>query len=212
MSVLLTGYEPFGEFEENPSEQLARRLDGDEVSGREVVGSVLAVEFDGIGERLATLVDRHDPEVVVCTGLAAGETAIRLERVGVNVADAAGTPDNADADPVDQRIDDDGADAHLSTLPLVRTVEHLRTRGIPARVSNTAGTHLCNDALYSTLAYLQQTGRDTPAGFVHLPATPSIAVRTAEHPERGGSVPASMDLDLQAEAMRQVFAVALADA
>ncbi|MWG33352.1 pyroglutamyl-peptidase I family protein [Halomarina oriensis] len=209
MSVLLTGYEPFGEFEENPSEQLARRLDGEDVAGHELVGSVLPVEFDGIGERLATLVDRHDPAAVVCTGLASGEPAIRLERVGVNVADAAGTPDNADADPVDERIAPDGADAYLSTLPLVRTVEHLRERGVPARVSNTAGTHLCNDALYSTLAHLDATGRDVPAGFVHLPATPAIAVRNAEHPERGGSVPASMDLDLQAEAVRQVVAAAL---
>nr|WP_282594705.1 hypothetical protein [Halomarina salina] len=110
---------------------------------------------------------------------------------------------------MDERIDPSGADAHLSTLPLVRTVEHLHERGIPARVSNTAGTHLCNDALYSTLAHLRATGRDIPAGFVHLLPTPAIAVRTAEHPERGGSVPASMDLDLQAEAVRQVVAVAL---
>ncbi|MFD1512225.1 peptidase [Halomarina rubra] len=210
MTVLLTGYEPFGEFDENPSEQLARRLDGTAVADHEVVGSVLPVEFDGVGERLAERIDRHDPAAVVCTGLAAGATAIRLERVGVNVADAAGTPDNAEADPLDERIDPTGADAHLATLPLVETVEHLRRRGVPARVSNTAGTHLCNDALYSTLAHLRATDRDVPAGFVHLPATPTVAIRSAEHPERGGSVPASMDLDLQAEALRQVFAVALA--
>jgi pyroglutamyl-peptidase len=212
MTVLLTGYEPFGEFDENPSEQLTRRLDGVEVAGEEVVGVVLPVEFEGVGGRIAERVDRHDPAAVVCTGLAAGATAVRLERVGVNVADAAGTPDNADADPVDERIDADGADAHLATLPVVETVEHLRGRGVPARVSNTAGTHLCNDALYSTLAHLRATGRAVPAGFVHLPATPAVAVRTAEHPERGGSVPPSMDLDLQAEALRQVFAVALASA
>lgn len=205
--ILLTGYEPFGDFESNPSETIARQLDGEEVADHRVDAEVLPVEFDVAADVVAEAIADRDPDAVVSTGLAAGRPAVSVERVGINVDDARGTPDNADVDPENVPIDPEGADAHFATLPVTRIVERLLDRGIPARLSNTAGTHLCNDLLYSTRAYAEREGLDLPTGFVHLPATPDLAVRQADQPARGGRVGPSMPIPLQIEAIRTVLAV-----
>ncbi|NHX35268.1 MULTISPECIES: pyroglutamyl-peptidase I family protein [Halolamina] len=200
MTLLCTGYEPFGDHETNPSERVARELDGGTVAGHEIVGEVLPVEFDRVADELAALIDEHDPATVVATGLAAGRTTVSVERVGINVDDAVTVPDNADDSPHDERIDPAGADAHLATIPVVESVEALLDAGIPARVSNSAGTHCCNHALYSLLE-----DHDVPAGFLHLPLTPAGAVAETEAPERGGGVQASLPLSLQVEGVRTVL-------
>lgn len=211
MTVLCTGYEPFGEHETNPSGEVAGALDGSTVAGHDVVGAVLPVEFDAAGRRVRDLVDDHDPAAVVSTGLAAGRNGVAVERVAVNAADTVGTPDNAGNDPVNERIDPDGRDAYLATLPAGRTVRACLDAGVPARLSNTAGTHLCNDLLYETLAYLNATGRDVPAGFLHLPATLEQAARTAREGEaaRGGSLTPCLPLEADERAVRTAFEVAL---
>ncbi len=207
--ILLTGYEPFDDFETNPSAAVAHELDGETVAGHRVVSAVLPVEFDAAADAARDAIADRDPEVVVSTGLAAGRSAISVERVGINVDDARGTPDNAGADPQNERIDATGADAYFSTLPVTRIVERLLDQGIPARLSNTAGTHLCNHLLYSLRAHAEREGLDLPAGFVHLPATPEVAVNQADEPARGGSVPASMPLSLQVEAVGTVLETAV---
>jgi pyroglutamyl-peptidase len=214
MTLLLTGYEPFGDHDRNPSAEVARRLDGERVAGREVVGRVLPVEFDRTSDEMEGLIEEFDPEVVVATGLAAGRAGISVERVGINVADCGGTPDNEDAEPRNEPIRPDGeaAAAFFATLPLVRVVEELLDAGIPARVSNTAGTHLCNNILYQTRAYLEAEGKgeQIPMGFLHLPHTPEGAAKKAREGEAtsGGGVQASMELDRQVEAVRTVFETA----
>ncbi|USZ69876.1 pyroglutamyl-peptidase I (plasmid) [Halorussus salilacus] len=211
MTLLLTGYEPFGDHDRNPSKAVARDLDGEEVADREVVGRVLPVEFDRAGEEMTELIEDHDPAAVVATGLAAGRAAVSVERVGVNVADCAGVPDNADAEPRDERIRDEGPAAYFATLPVARVVGDLLDAGIPARVSNTAGTHLCNHVLYRTRAHVEREGLDIPAGFVHLPLTPEGAASKARdgEAESGGAVPPSLPLGIQREAVRRAFEATL---
>ncbi|MFB6155077.1 MAG: pyroglutamyl-peptidase I [Haloferacaceae archaeon] len=211
MTVLVTGYEPFGDHESNPSAAVARRLDGETVADREVVGRVVPVAFDRTRDELVSLVDEHDPVVVVSTGLAGGRSAVSVERVGVNVDDHAGVPDNDDATPRHERIDGDGPDAYFSTLPVPAVVADLNDAGIPARLSNTAGTHLCNHALYTVRAYVEREGLGVSSGFVHLPYSPAMAARRAAdgEAESGGSVPPSMSLDLQTEAVERVLATTL---
>jgi len=217
MTLLLTGYEPFGDHDTNPSAAVARDLDGERVAGREITGHVFPVEFDAAIDEMRALLDDHDPEAVVATGLAAGRPAVSVERVGVNVADCAGTPDNADAQPYDERLRE-GADApaaYFATLPVVESVEDLLDAGIPARVSNTAGTHLCNAVLYGTRDYLETEGygASVPTGFVHLPLTPEGAARKATEGEAtsGGSVHPSLPLSVQRRAVRRVFETTVAD-
>lgn len=205
--LLLTGYEPFGEYEVNASSEVARSLDGDEVAGRTVVGEVLPVEFDEAATQVSELVADHDVEAVVATGLAAGRSAVSVERIGINVDDCVGVADNAGNEPRGRRIDPAGDDAYFATLPVTRIVERLLERDVPARLSNSAGTHLCNHLLYATRNHVQRDGLDVAVGFVHLPHLPGEAVRQSEEAVHGGSVPASMPLSLQVDALRTVLEV-----
>lgn len=205
--LLLTGYEPFGEYEINPSAHVARELDGETVADHPVVGEVLPVDFGAAGEIVRDLIADHRPDAVVGTGLAAGRTAVSVERVGVNVDDCVGVPDNADAEPRNQPIDPGAPDAYFATLPVTRAVEKLRDRGIPARLSNTAGTHLCNHFLYATRRHAEREDLDRPVGFVHLPHSPDGAIRQADEAAHGGSVPASMPHSMQVDAVRTVLSV-----
>lgn len=211
MTLLLTGYEPFGDHDRNPSAEVARELDGEAVAGRGIVGRVLPVEFDRASDEMEALVEKHEPEAIVATGLAAGRAAVSVERVGINVSDCAGIPDNADEEPRNERIRDGGGAAHFATLPVVEIVAKLLDAEIPARVSNTAGTHLCNDILYRTRGYLERAGKgsETPMGFVHLPLTPEGAAAKAREGEAtsGGSVQASMSLETQIRAVQKAFEV-----
>jgi len=210
MTLLVTGYEPFGEFEANPSGRVAEALDGTSVAGHEVVGRVLPVEFGPARERATGLVDDHDPAVALATGLAGGRAAVSVERFGVNVNDAVTTPDNAGADPVDEPVAPDGPAAYRASVPVGNAVAALLEAGVPARLSDDAGTHMCNDVLYAVRHHVETRGLDVDSGFVHLPLTPEGAVRRAEAPARGGSVPPSMGFQTQVEAVERVLETAVA--
>lgn len=203
MTVLLTGYEPFGDHETNPSQRLATRLDGETIDGIEVVGRVLPVEFERVESALLDAIEEVDPALVLSTGLAAGRNAISVERVAINVADAGETPDNGGSAPYDERIVLDGPDAYFATVPVVDCVESLLESGVPARVSNTAGTHCCNYALYTACHHT-----DRAAGFVHLPHTPVGAAKAGSDgtATSGGPVPPSMSLSLQERAIELLIA------
>ncbi|WP_224268043.1 peptidase [Haloprofundus salinisoli] len=211
MTLLLTGYEPFGDDDENPTQTLAEDLDGASVAGHDVVGRVLPVEYAAAADEMATLVADYDPDVIVSTGLAAGRSAVSVERIGINTNDCGGVADNADAEPRNERIDADGADAYFSTLPVVSVVESLLNAGIPARVSNTAGTHLCNNILYNARALVEREGLETPMGFVHMPLTPKMAAKKTGEGEAtaGGVVKASLPLELQKRAVELTFQTTL---
>ncbi|WP_122088148.1 pyroglutamyl-peptidase I family protein [Halalkalicoccus subterraneus] len=202
MTVLLTGYEPFAEHETNPSERLATHFNGETVDGEDVVGRVLPVEFARVENELLDAIDEVRPDRVLSAGLAAGRSAISVERVAINVADAGATSDNAGSTPHDERIVPEGPDAYFANVPVVDCVETLLEAGIPARVSNTAGTHCCNRALYTVRHHT-----NLPAGFVHLPYTPAEAARngTTGSATSGGSVPASMSFDDQRRAMESLI-------
>lgn len=213
MTLLLTGYEPFGDHDRNPTAEVARELDGERVADQEVVGRVLPVEFDRTSDEMEALIEEFDPEAIVATGLAAGRAGVCVERVGINVADCGGIPDNDEAEPRNERIRVGGeaAAAFFATLPVVEIVEDLLAAGIPARVSNTAGTHLCNNVLYQTRAYLEAQWKrpEVPMGFVHLPLTPEGAAEKAQEGEAtsGGSVEPSMALETQVEAVERALEV-----
>jgi pyroglutamyl-peptidase len=142
-----------------------------------VVGEVLPVSFDDAARAAWDLVGDLDPDVFVGTGLAGGRTAVAVERVGLNVDDCVGVADNDDAEPRDRRIDPAGPDAYFATVPAERAVERLLERAVPARLSNTAGTHCCNHLLSAVRRHVEREGLDLPVGFVHLLLHPAEAVR-----------------------------------
>lgn len=177
MKVLLTGFEPFGGSEVNESWEAVQALSARWEGPHELVAVRLPVTFAGAPARLAAALEEHAPDVVVCTGLAAGTDAVRLERVAVNVTDAR-IPDNAGEQPVDEPVVPGGPVAYLSTLPLKAALVTLRDAGIPAVVSNTAGTYVCNATFYALEHLL--AGRDgVRAGFVHVPRADVVPVGRA---------------------------------
>lgn len=192
-TVLVTGFEPFGDERENPS-AWAAELAAAELAkaGFDAYSAVLPVSFKRCGEELARLLEQLKPSVAVALGLSGGVTHVRLERVALNLMDAS-RPDNDGAQPVDEPIDPSGPVAYFSTLPLRMILERLRSEGVPTAISNSAGTFLCNYAMYVLLRYADLHSYPRRAGFIHLPYTPEIASRKP-------GPPASLPLSLQARA------------
>jgi pyroglutamyl-peptidase len=147
---------------------------GAEVAGHEVVGRVLPVSTSRAPALLEQALAEVDPAVVLMLGVAPGRPALTIERVAVNVLDFE-IPDNDGARPDGAPIVEGGPDAYLSTLPARSVVAAWREAGVPGCVSETAGTYLCNQALYTALH--ATAGRDVPVGFVHLPSLPEEAAR-----------------------------------
>ena len=170
--VLLTAFEPFGGAARNPSwdavQAVASAWDG---PGRVVVEQ-LPVVFAEVRAALVAAVTEHRPALVIATGVAEGRTTVSPERVAVNIDDAR-IPDNAGAQPIDEPIDPRGPDGFLTTLPIKRIVRAATRAGVPAAVSNTAGTFTCNHAFYELMSIAANEG--FRAGFVHVPATPESA-------------------------------------
>jgi len=177
--VLLTGFDPFGGSAVNPSWQAVSLAAADPPPGLTVTTARLSCVFGTALDELRAAVDRDDPEVVVCVGEAGGRPGITVERVAINVDDAR-IPDNAGQRPVDGPVVEGGPAAYFSTLPVKRCVAAVRAAGIPASVSQTAGTFVCNHVFYG-LAHLIATERPAlRGGFVHVPYLPEQVVDRAE--------------------------------
>lgn len=169
--VLLTGFEPFGGFTANPSQDVAKALDGRAIGPVVVRGVVLPVDHARAPAIVADLIGETDPVAVVHLGLAAGRARIALERVAVNLMDF-DTPDNTGYSARGEPCVPGGPAAYFATLPLAAILERLRGEGIPAYLSNTAGTYLCNQTMFATLHRLATLGHRARAGLVHLPLSP----------------------------------------
>lgn len=165
--VLLTGFGPFGDAPRNPSLEAVRALDGREIAGHVLVARELPVEFGVARDALRRAMREVRPRLVLCTGLAATRRALSLERVAINVDDAR-IPDNAGRQPVDVPVVRGGPAAYFSTLPLKSMLRALQAEGIPAEVSQTAGTFVCNHVFYGLMHQLRNRG-GIRGGFVHVP-------------------------------------------
>ncbi|MFC0559268.1 pyroglutamyl-peptidase I [Halalkalibacter alkalisediminis] len=183
MRVLLTGFEPFLGHKVNPTEAIVKELAGkkiEEIEEIEVIGEVLPVAFSQSASQLLRLYEKHKPDAVVMLGLAAGRNCITPERVAINCSD--GDADNEGKALQDAVIREDGPAAYFSTLPIRDIVNHLVKEGLPAQVSNTAGTYLCNNIMYQMLDHLAQQQIECQAGFIHIPASHELALTNAALP------------------------------
>src|SRR3989442_7188171 len=175
--ILVTGFEPFGAHSVNPSEGLAKAVDGRRFGACAARGAVLPVHHADAARRLDALLDETEPVAAVHLGLAAGRARVALERVAVNVMDC-GEPDGAGFQASGEPIAPDGPVAYFATLPLAAILRALTAEGIPAYVSNTAGTHLFHQTLYTTLHSLRQRSNPPKAGLLHVPLPPAIVSAT----------------------------------
>ena len=201
LRVLVTGFEPFGGACVNPSMQAVLGLAAAPPPGIVLHTDILPVSHRRTPPALLAALARHRPDVVIATGQAGGRAEISVERIGINLDDFA-IPDNDGAQPADQPVVAGGPAAYFSGLPVRAMAAALREAGIPAHVSNTAGTHLCNHTLY-LLCHLAAT--EYPGlrcGFLHLPFLPE---QVARHPGQPSMATATLVLALTA-AIRAIAA------
>ncbi|MFZ3567973.1 pyroglutamyl-peptidase I [Streptomyces sp. BH097] len=169
--VLLTGFEPFGGESVNPSWQAAEAVAAAPPDGLSVTAVQLPCVFGESIAALRTAVAEHRPDLVLCLGQAGGRPGVTVERVAVNVDDAR-IPDNAGAQPIDTPVVPDGPAAYFSTLPVKACVAAMREAGVPAALSNTAGTFVCNHVAYGLAHLLATELPGVRGGFVHVPWAP----------------------------------------
>ncbi|UUV27632.1 pyroglutamyl-peptidase I [Amycolatopsis roodepoortensis] len=173
-SVLLTGFEPFGGERVNPSWQavslLTRRR-------HDTVAVELPCVFSRSLVTLRDAIDEYRPELVICVGQAGGRPDVTPERVAINLIDAR-IPDNAGSQPVDVPVIPGGPNAYFTTLPVKACVTGIKAAGLPASVSHTAGTYVCNQVFYGLMHLLDNDFPGVRGGFVHVPYTPEQAART----------------------------------
>ena len=171
--VLLTGFDAFGGAALNPSWLAVQALHGRQVCGHTVVAAQLPTVFGEALRHLRALLAQHRPALVVCVGQAGGRGALSLERIAINVDDAP-IADNAAAQPIDTPVVPGAPAAYFSTLPIKAMLGALQREGLPAEVSQTAGTFVCNHVFYGLMHTLatRPALRHTRGGFVHVPWLP----------------------------------------
>lgn len=196
MKLLLTAFDPFGGEKVNPA-QKAVSLVGN-VGGIEIVKLTVPTVFREASRIVIEAIRREKPAAVLCIGQAGGRAAVTPERVAINLMDAR-IADNAGNRPADEPIFPSAPDAYFSTLPIKKMVEAIRERGIPAEVSNTAGTFVCNELMYSVLHALKNEFPNTIGGFMHVPFIPEQAA------SKGANMP-SMNINDIASAIEAAIA------
>ncbi len=168
-TVLLTGFEPFNGATINPAWEAVRALKGWVEDDFIVEILQLPCVFGFANRVLRGAIEEIKPDIVICVGQAGGRPNLTVERVAINVDDAP-ILDNDRQQPVDAPIAPEGPAAYFATLPVKAIVGALRERGLPAAVSQTAGTFVCNHVFYGTMHHLQ--GREAIGGFIHVPYLP----------------------------------------
>lgn len=181
MKLLITGFAPFGGEAENPSWEAVRALP--DAVGEAVLRKLeLPVTFAGCAAALEKACREHRPDAVLCVGQAGGRACVTVERVAVNLAEAS-IPDSDGAQPVDQPLVPGGPAAYFATLPVKALVRRVRAAGVPCQLSYTAGTYVCNCAMYRALHLAAEAYPGMQAGFIHVPYAPQQAL------DKPGSTP-----------------------
>ena len=170
-TLLITGFDPFGGEAVNPSWEAVSRLP-DTIGNYRLTRLQISTVFAKAAETVLAAAAKDTPDAILCVGQAAGRDSVTPERIAVNMASAK-RPDNAGNLPVETPIDPDGPDGIFATVPAAAMAEAIAAAGLPGKISNTAGTYVCNDTLYRLLRHYA----DSPVqvGFVHVPCLPEQA-------------------------------------
>lgn len=166
MKILVTGFDPFEGEATNPAIESVKRID-DNIEGAEIIKLEIPTVFHKAADVVEEKIKEIKPDVILSVGQAGGRYGITVERVAINEDDAR-IEDNEGNQPIDVKIREDGAPAYFATLPIKAMVEEIKKENIPASVSNSAGTFVCNHIMYQDL-YLAEKYGNIKAGFIHVP-------------------------------------------
>lgn len=167
MKILITGFEPFGGESVNPAYEAVKLLP-DMAGDIQIVKMEIPTVFGEAGKVVETGILRHQPDAVICVGQAGRRADIGVERVAINLVEAS-IPDNAGNQPMDVKVQEDGDTAYFATIPVKAMVKNIKDHGIPASISYTAGTYVCNSVMYDLLYLIDRKYPSIRGGFIHVP-------------------------------------------
>lgn len=180
MKILVTGFDPFGGEPINPAIESVKRLPK-EIEGAEIIALEIPTVVHKSLQVIQDAVKKYEPDMVLSIGQAGGRSDITVERIGINIDDCR-IKDNEGNQPIDEPIFKDGPAAYFVNLPIKAMVEEIRKIGIPASVSNTAGTFVCNHVTYGVRHMLELEGKGRKSGFIHIPYLPQQVVEKVGQP------------------------------
>ncbi len=193
MKLLITGFDPFGGEEINPAFEAIKALPNT-LEGCEIIKQEIPTVFGRSLEVLENTINAHKPDIVICVGQAGGRSELSLERIGINI-DEARIPDNEGNQPLGTPIHVDGENAYFSNLPLKGMLKTLHDANIPANISYTAGTYVCNHVLYGLMHLIETEKKTVKGGFIHVPFLPEQVINKKNTP--------SMSLEMITEGLKQ---------
>lgn len=203
--IVVTGFEPWAHGTENPTLAVLDQLE----ASNDLPGDLVTVRLPVESKRLAAIVeetlDRERPDIWISLGLAPGLAVVGVERIAANVMDFP-VADNVGVRYGGDPVFEGGPDGRIATLPVKAIAAGLRAAGIPAKISNSPSTYLCNQLMYTTLHLIERKGMTTRAGFIHVPASPSLAA-VQEYPSV--EMP-SMSVEMMTLAVKRAIATTLA--
>ena len=167
MKILITGFEPFGGESVNPAYEAVKLLP-DMAGDIQIVKMEIPTVFGEAGKVVETGILQHQPDAVICVGQAGRRADIGVERVAINLVEAS-IPDNAGNQPMDVKVQEDGDTAYFATIPVKAMVKNIKDHGIPASISYTAGTYVCNSVMYDLLYLIDREYPSIRGGFIHVP-------------------------------------------
>jgi pyroglutamyl-peptidase len=178
--ILVTGFDTFGGEKVNPASEILKNLK-DKIGETRVIKLEVPTVFGKSINAVVKKIDDIKPDFVLCIGQAGGRYKITVERVAINIDDAS-IPDNAKNLPIDQLIDNKGETAYFTTIPVKAIVEAIKKENIPAEISNSAGTYVCNHLLYGVLNHIHKNNLKIKAGFIHIPFLPEQVLKKPNTP------------------------------
>ena len=167
IKILITGFEPFGGESVNPAYEAVKLLP-DMAGDIQIVKMEIPTVFGEAGKVVETGILQHQPDAVICVGQAGRRADIGVERVAINLVEAS-IPDNAGNQPMDVKVQEDGDTAYFATIPVKAMVKNIKDHGIPASISYTAGTYVCNSVMYDLLYLIDRKYPSIRGGFIHVP-------------------------------------------
>lgn len=186
MKILVTGFDPFGEDSINPALEAVQALP-EQIAGADIIKlEIPTAAYDSL-DKFEKAIKQYDPEMILSVGLAGGASELRIERIGININDFR-IKDNAGNQYIDEPIFEDGENAYFSNLPIKTMVSAIRNANIPAVISNSAGTYVCNHVLYGVRYLIEHKYPGKKSGFIHVPYLPCQTINKPNTP--------SMSLDV----------------
>jgi len=180
MKVLVTGFDPFGGESINPAFEAVKALP-DTLGTIEIIKKEIPTVFYKSLDCIDGLINTFSPDIIICVGQAGGRSDISIEKVGINLNEAR-IPDNEGNQPQNKPVYSDGETAYFSNLPLKGMIKDLHASKVPASISYTAGTYVCNHVLYGVSYLVDKKYSHIKSGFIHVPFLPEQVVGKSNMP------------------------------